>query len=139
MTKQQAFKIPEFEEEAMEALMYAASLAFKSGKYENAFKVYRGAAAAKPSWSRAQVGMGASLYYLGRKQEAEAAYRQALALNDQDQEAHLYLGELIWNERKDAVAAETHLQTAFRIQPLNKFGERARFILSTIKPKADAP
>jgi protein O-GlcNAc transferase len=119
--------------------MFAASLAFKSGKFENAFKVYRGAAAAKPSWSRAQVGMGASLYYLGRKEEAEAAYRQALVLNENDQEAHLYLGELIWNERKDTDAAEAHLQAAFRIQPLNKFGERARFILSNIKPKADAP
>jgi tetratricopeptide (TPR) repeat protein len=130
---QPAFKIPELDDEALDGLMYAASMAFNAGAYEDAFKIYRGAAAARPSWSRARVGMGASLYCLGRAPEAEAEYRRALTLDAKDQEAHLYLGELVWNERKDAANAETHLQAAFRIQPLNKFGERARFILSNIK------
>jgi Flp pilus assembly protein TadD len=132
---QEAFTIPELADEAVEALMYVASMAYNSGKFENAYKVYRGASIARPADSRAIVGMGVSLYCLGRTEEAEAAYRQAIALNAKDQEAHLYLGELIWNERKDSAEAETHLNTAFRIHPKNRIGARARFILSSIKTK----
>ena len=132
---QQAYRTPELNDEAVDALFYVASLAYKAGKYENAYKVYRGAAIARPADSRAVVGMGVSLYCLGRADEAEAAYRQAIDLNAHDQEAHLYLGELIWNERKETAAAERHLNAAFRIRPQNKFGERARYILSSIKKK----
>ncbi len=130
---QPAFKIPELAQESVDALMFAASLAFKSGKFDNALRVYRGAAVARPAWSRPQVGIGASLYSLGQTEEAEAAYLKALALNANDQEAHLYLGELIWNERQDAGTAETHLAAAFKIQPRTRIGERARFILAAIK------
>ena len=135
---QQASIIPELNDEAVEALMYVASMAYKAGKYENAFTVYRGAAIARPTDSRAVVGMGVSLYCLGRTEEAEAAYRQALSINARDQEAHLYLGELIWNEKKEPAAAEKHLNTAFRIEPKNRIGERARFILASIKTKTSA-
>jgi Flp pilus assembly protein TadD len=132
---QPAFKMPELDDEGVDALFYVASMAFNAGMFENAYKIYRAASIARPADSRAVVGMGVSLYGLGSTAEAEAAYRQALKLNDKDQEAHLYLGELIWNERKDSTAAEKHLTTAFRIHPQNRIGERARFILSGIKSK----
>ena len=132
---QPAFKMPELDDEAVDALFYVASMAYNAGKFENAFKIYRSASIARPADSRAVVGMGVSLYASGQTTEAEAAYRQALALNTKDQEAHLYLGELIWNERKDSTAAEKHLTTAFRIHPQNRIGERARYILSAIKSK----
>jgi Flp pilus assembly protein TadD len=132
---QPAFKMPELDDEGVDALFYVASMAYNAGKYENAYKIYRGASIARPTDSRAVVGMGVSLYCLGRHDEAEAAYRQALAINAKDQEAHLYLGELIWNERKDSTAAEQHLAAAFRIHPQNRIGERARYILSAIKSK----
>jgi Flp pilus assembly protein TadD len=132
---QPAFKMPELSQESLDALFYTASMAYNAGKFENAYKIYRSASIARPNDSRSVVGMGVSLYCLGRAEEAEAAYRKALELNAKDQEAHLYLGELIWNERKDSTTAEKHLATAFRIHPQNRIGERARYILSAIKSK----
>jgi Flp pilus assembly protein TadD len=137
--QQQESRIPGLvSDEVVDGFFRAATMAYDMGEYEDAFNLYRGAAIARPKDSRGVTGMGIALYCLGRVEEAEAAYRKAIGVEPRDQEAHLYLGELLWNEKRDVAAAANHLATAFRIQPQNKLGARARYILSTIKAKSEA-
>ena len=104
--------------------------------YEDAINIYTGVKLLRPDWSRPHVGEGAARYAQKKVQEAERAYRQALKINPKDQEAHLYLGELIWNERKDARAATTHLGKAFELKPMSPIGERAKHILKQVRSAA---
>lgn len=119
-----------------DGMMVAAALAYQDGDYEAALKVYRGVQIARPAWSRPVTGEGACLYCLGDAPGAEAAYRRGLELDPGDQEARLYLGELIWNERRDAKAAESQLSMAFNHQPESLLAERARIILQRIRRNA---
>ncbi|MCQ8186307.1 2OG-Fe(II) oxygenase family protein [Parvularcula maris] len=66
-----------------------------------------------------QLVRGRAALHLGRLDEAEAAFRQALAQRPGDPSAHRELAQLIWMRTSDAEAAATPLAAAFQREPQN--------------------
>ncbi|WP_049976006.1 tetratricopeptide repeat protein [Azospirillum sp. B506] len=60
---------------------------------------------------------GLALQLLGRVDEAEAAHRRALAIDDRNAEAAGNLGMMIWQYRQDDAAAEPWMSRALEINP----------------------
>ncbi len=136
MTRQNQKLSADFEEQDIAIMMKAAGTAYSMKSYEHAMNIYEGVKLLRPRWSRPLVGEGAVQYAQRNVSEAEAAYRSALKLNPKDQEAHLYLGELLWNEQKDSAKASKHLGRAFELKPMSPIGERAKHILKQVRAAA---
>ncbi len=135
--KRQNPKLPiKFEDQEIALMMKAAGTAYSMKSYEHAMNIYEGVKLLRPQWSRPLVGEGAVEYAQRNVSKAEAAYRGALKLDPKDQEAHLYLGELLWNEHKDSAKASKHLGRAFELKPMSPIGERAKHILKQVRSAA---
>ena len=79
----------------------------ESDLYDGALKEFQAAVRVAPEYSEAYRNMGADLQHLGRYQEAEAAYRDALAIKPG-------VGQLIttsgWRSRTSAGARKLSLK-----------------------------
>jgi serine/threonine-protein kinase len=76
----------------------------------------RAATAVRPGTARAHLNLGCNLDELGRREEAEKEYREALRLNPASPTAHYNLGLLLAHQGKPA-EAEREYREALRLMP----------------------
>lgn len=87
---------------------------YNEGRFEDALKAYKEAAALTPSYGWAHFGMGNCLRALKRTGEAIDAYREAVRLMPENAEAQHWLGVELYEANKDEDAIEP-LNQAIRL------------------------
>jgi tetratricopeptide (TPR) repeat protein len=87
-----------------------SDIAFQSGQFAEAAQLLRSFAATAPEYTN----LGASLQALARHDEAEAAYRKAIALDPRCAVAHFNLANLLHRQQHDA-AAEAEYRAALAL------------------------
>ncbi|MFC1610787.1 tetratricopeptide repeat protein [Myxococcota bacterium] len=128
------------------ALMYlAATTRLELEDFETTIDICRGIELLAPNHEHAPSVRGLAHHCLGQLDEAEKAYTKAIELNGKDQEAHLYLGELLCFERDDEENGIRHISAAKALDPCSIVGKRATVMLEIIesgqgrKPRGKTP
>ena len=88
-----------------------SDIAHQSGRYAEAAQLLRSFAASPPEYSN----LGIALEKLGRPDEAETAYRKAVALDPKFAPAHLNLGNLLYQQQHLA-EAEAEYRSALALR-----------------------
>lgn len=114
-------------------LMMAATVSYQLGKFERAVRVYQALEILIPEWGKPVVGRGMALFRMGDIEGAELAYRKSVEIDAKDQEGHLYLGELLWQEHRDREGAMGHLSLAEALDPTSLQGRRATAMMREIE------
>ncbi|MCQ0989309.1 tetratricopeptide repeat protein [Jiella marina] len=98
--------------------MTDAKSAFRSGQYEDAYRLYEGLARRAPDNAEAWLGYAAAADQLGRFRTADAAYGQLFRLRPRSAQVHNNVGysHLL---RGDLQNASRHLETARQLAPLS--------------------
>ena len=89
-----------------------SDIAQQTGRYEEAAQLLRSFAESPPEYSN----LGVSLEALGRHDEAEAAYRQAVSIDPNFASAHFNLGNLLQKQGRD-IDAEEAFRAALALRP----------------------
>lgn len=84
--------------------------------WAQAVEAYSRAIELSPRWVEAHINRGATLYQLGRMQEAEQAFRDALQLDPDNATVHFNLG-CVLDELQKTAHAVIHLRRAVELQP----------------------
>ena len=114
-------------------MMMAALASYEAGEYARAETIYGSMEILHPEWAKPTLGRGICLYARGEIDEAEAAYRAALNKQDNYLEAMVYLGELLWHQRRDRDGATQQLFAAKRLNATHPVSLRAQALLTEIQ------
>jgi tetratricopeptide (TPR) repeat protein len=114
-------------------LMFSATVAYQKGDFAKAAVIYKGLEVLMPEWSKPSTGRGMALFRASDYDGAERCYRRAIEIDPKDQEAHLYLGELLWRIRMDRDEAMQHLVTARTLDEGSILGRRAGLTIHDIE------
>ena len=94
--------------DSLEALDQRGKALIKSGKHEEALKIYEEGTKRSAGNSSLYFSMGMCLYEGGRYAEAAAAYRNALDTNPDELEIYYYLGAALTEMRQYSDAIEAY-------------------------------
>jgi tetratricopeptide (TPR) repeat protein len=108
----------------------------KGGAYHKAEQIFSEAAALAPADAAPLIGLGVSRHLLVRDEQAEAAFRKALALDPGSAQAHKFLGD-IYDQRGESGAALQHYEAAVRRDPADS-GIRGRVEAARRAAEAEA-
>lgn len=84
---------------------------FDAKQYDEAYNNYKAAKAADPEEFDAYVGMGKSLYKMGRKEDAFGEFQKSIAFDEKSATPHFYMG-LIYADNKEWKSAVASLRQA---------------------------
>jgi len=84
--------------------------------WPQAVEAYRRAVELAPRWLEAQINLGATLYQLGRMDEAEKVFRAAVEIDPENATVHFNLG-CVLDELGQVTQAIVHLKRAVTIAP----------------------
>ena len=98
------------------ARYYLAKSYYLARRYGDAAREYREAVALDPKSSRAEIGLGLSLYELGDADGSRLAFERALTLDPRSAWAEYMLAKLAWSAGNVDLALE-HARSATRLDP----------------------
>jgi len=101
-----------------DAYMLAGKTLLDLGEFERARQNLDAALSLDPKLPGIQTLAGRARDGTGNKEQAEAAFRQALRIDADDFEANLYLGSIL-AERRELDEAKTYLDRALKLNPSN--------------------
>lgn len=90
------------------------------GNLESAADIYKQALAEDPKFIQAWLNLGSLEFRLVRKKDSIHSLEQALSLNPELLQAHLLLAQIYREENQEDQTGK-YLQSAYRIDPKNKF------------------
>ena len=122
-------------EDSAEAHLLMASILLLADQAQDALKEAQRAIELNPKLPALQVWHGRILMRLGDTEKAKAAFRNELATNPNDFEAHLYMGILL-RQDKETDEALTYLKRAIQLRPREQY---ARYHLAAVYAAAGKP
>ncbi len=128
----------DFGSQELAFMLTAAIASFQTEEYQRAIDIYHSIELFAPSYGKPVSGRGMAHHCLGQLDQAEEAYRRAIDLDGKDQEAHLYLGELLSFDRNDKQGGRRHLGVAKALGTGTLAGARAAVMLERAEADPNA-
>jgi predicted Zn-dependent protease len=120
------------DDQTARVMLDLARRAFERRSYDDAMKVLKGLAIARPDDPRIYEAFGVLHQAEGRMDDARLCFETALSLDRETIVANVNLGEVAWRKQKDAARARQHLERVTKRDPKGPFGRRAQVTLNQI-------